>query len=90
MNKKLHNISISAIEKEYLYLFVDNVQYKISWSKCSQKLANASQFERGEIQIAPSGYGIHWPVIDEDLAIEPLLKSAVIINEKETIKTKNM
>ena len=90
MNKKLHNISVSAIEEQNLYLFVDNIQYKIPWSKCSRKLADASRFERGEIKIAPSGYGIHWPVIDEDLAIEPLLKSAVIINEKELLKMKNM
>ena len=88
MNKKLHNISITNIDEKCLYLLVDKVHYKISWAKCSEKLANASQFERGEIKIAPSGYGIHWPIIDEDLAIEPLLKSAVVIKEKELLHLK--
>ena len=86
MNKKLHNISITNIDEKCLYLLVDNIQYKIPWAKCSQKLANASQFERGEIKIAPSGYGIHWPIIDEDLAIAPLLKLAVAIEEKELLQ----
>ncbi|OYZ50723.1 MAG: hypothetical protein B7Y15_08625 [Bacteroidetes bacterium 24-39-8] len=25
--------------------------------------------------ISPSGYGIHWPLIDEDLAVDAILKS---------------
>jgi hypothetical protein len=25
--------------------------------------------------MSPSGYGIHWPLLDEDLAIGPLLQS---------------
>ena len=87
MNNKLHNISILNIDEKYLYLIVDDIHYKIPWTKCSSKLADASQFERGEIRIAPSGYGLHWSAIDEDLAIEPLLKSAVIISKKK-LKTK--
>ena len=82
MNKKLHDIAIINIDIKYLFILIDGIQYKIPWNKCSMNLKNASQFERGEIKIAPSGYGLHWPAIDEDLAIEPLLKSAIIIKEK--------
>jgi len=32
--------------------------------------------QRKRIDVAPSGYGIHWPELDEDLAITPLLKRA--------------
>ena len=32
-----------------------------------------------ERDYAPSGYGIHWPEIDEDWAITPLLKYAEIL-----------
>jgi hypothetical protein len=28
------------------------------------------------MEVSPSGYGLHWPLIDEDLAITPLLKKA--------------
>ncbi|WP_165360805.1 DUF2442 domain-containing protein [Candidatus Chloroploca sp. Khr17] len=26
--------------------------------------------------VSPSGYGIHWPEVDEDLALTPLLQDA--------------
>jgi hypothetical protein len=40
----------------------------------SSKLLDASEGERNLYRISPSGYGIHWPLIDEDLSIEKLLK----------------
>ncbi|HLP45614.1 MAG TPA: DUF2442 domain-containing protein, partial [Candidatus Kapabacteria bacterium] len=39
-----------------------------------RKLLNASPLERNTFEISPSGYGVHWPVIDEDLSIPGLLK----------------
>ena len=29
-----------------------------------------------QAELSPSGYGIHWPLIDEDLAVGPLLRTA--------------
>lgn len=40
----------------------------------SSKLLDASEDQRNLYWISPSGYGIHWPLIDEDLSIEKLLK----------------
>jgi hypothetical protein len=40
------------------------------------RLLHASQEERDEWQVAGSGFGIHWPTIDEDLSIEGLLRGA--------------
>lgn len=45
----------------------------IPWEKCSERLAHASFQERTRALLSPSGYGIHWPLLDEDLAIGPLL-----------------
>ncbi|MGA2589252.1 MAG: DUF2442 domain-containing protein [Bryobacteraceae bacterium] len=45
----------------------------ISWENCSDRLARASAAERSQAELSPSGYGIHWPLIDEDLAVGPLL-----------------
>jgi len=45
----------------------------IPWDECSVRLARASFAERSRAQLSPSGYGIHWPLIDEDLAVGPLL-----------------
>jgi hypothetical protein len=45
----------------------------IPWDECSERLARASFAERSRAELSPSGYGIHWPLIDEDLAVGPLL-----------------
>ena len=63
-------------DEVYLSINVDNQFYRVAWSKCSQTLSRATQDERAFIQISPSGYGLHWPLLDEDLAIDPLLKIA--------------
>ena len=41
-------------------------------TKAAARLARASRTERQRIEPSPSGYGIHWPLIDEDLAVAPL------------------
>ena len=50
--------------------------HRIPWEQCSPALARAGWLERSRAELSPSGYGIHWPLLDEDLAIGPLLKSA--------------
>ena len=47
----------------------------ISWEQCSGRLALASPLERSRAILSPSGYGIHWPLIDEDLAVGPLVQN---------------
>jgi hypothetical protein len=48
----------------------------IPWAECSVRLARASFAERSRAVLSPSGYGIHWPLIDEDLAVGPLIISS--------------
>ena len=38
------------------------------------KLASATPEERAKWEISAAGYGIHWPLIDEDLSVEGLLR----------------
>ncbi|MBC7963356.1 MAG: DUF2442 domain-containing protein [Steroidobacteraceae bacterium] len=40
------------------------------------RLASASQESRENWQTSGSGYGIHWPDIDEDLSTEGLLRGS--------------
>lgn len=47
-------------------------QLEVAWQSCSEKLAHASAEDRAIFRLSPSGYGIHWPLLDEDLAIGPL------------------
>lgn len=40
------------------------------------RLAKASQGERDQWELAGAGLGIYWPVVDEDLSTEGLLRGA--------------
>ena len=53
-------------------------------SEISLALRKASVEERNMYEISPSGYGIHWPLIDEDLSIDGLLG---IVHTPQTIST---
>jgi len=76
---KIHSVQYVDADDTYLYLVIDDKSYRIRWEDCSTRLAKANLVQRKRIDIAPSGYGIHWPEIDEDLAITPLLKYAEIL-----------
>lgn len=41
----------------------------------STRLFEASEKERNWFKISPSGYGIHWPMIDEDISLNELVKN---------------
>lgn len=59
---------------EALVLLLGERQLRIPWEKCSSRLAAASEQERLVAELSPGGYGIHWPLIDEDLSVNGLLK----------------
>lgn len=71
--KKLHNIKNITFVKDDLILEVDSKEYNFRLIDISQKLADASPEEREKYEISPAGYGIHWPLIDEDLSIDGLI-----------------
>lgn len=68
-----HKIKKVAFTKDELHLKVDGKEYTFRLDKISKKLADASDTERRKYEISPSGYGIHWPLIDEDLSIDALV-----------------
>ncbi len=61
-------------EKEFMKLNVDDQFITLRLSDVSDKLAKASEEERIDYKVSPSGFGIHWRLIDEDLSINGLLK----------------
>jgi hypothetical protein len=58
---------------EALIVITESGSRSIPWEICSDRLARASWIERSRAELSASGYGIHWPIIDEDLAVGPLL-----------------
>ena len=76
MNRKFYEVEVIDAGQDALHLCIDGQAFSIAWRDCSAALAEASTIEREIIEIAPSGYGLHWPLLDEDLAIKPLLTHA--------------
>jgi hypothetical protein len=77
---KIYNISDIHFDNDYLIIKVDNSILKVRISDASKKLAKASDFDRNDFKVSPSGYGIHWNRLDEDLSINGLLKLAKTVN----------
>lgn len=70
---KAHNVQNVSISGCVLTIQVDGVSYTIDLAKQSPCLAQATQEQRDHFEISPSGYGLHWPDIDEDLSIDGLI-----------------
>jgi hypothetical protein len=72
--EKAYNISDLRFEMDDLILMVDNKIIKLKLKDVSHKLLKATEQERKDFKISPSGYGIHWKLLDEDLSVNGLLK----------------
>jgi hypothetical protein len=71
--KKHHDISNVKFENGFLMVTVNGKLQKVPLKKASPILEKATEEERNRFEISPSGYGIHWPLLDEDLSIDGLL-----------------
>ncbi|MBU1371449.1 MAG: DUF2442 domain-containing protein [Bacteroidetes bacterium] len=69
-----HQIQNIDFQNEMLLIDVDGRHYQFQLKEISSKLANATDVERNFYKVSASGYGIHWPLIDEDLSLDALLK----------------
>lgn len=70
-----HQLQNISFDQNHLYLQIDGKPFAINLEKVSIKLKNASEEQRSFYKISPSGYGIHWPLVDEDLSVDYLLKA---------------
>jgi len=74
-NAAIHQISSVKIDGEDLIVSTGQQSYSFKIVDVSKRLSQASEIEKNNFQISPSGYGIHWPQIDEDLSLNGLLKT---------------
>jgi hypothetical protein len=72
MNKH-YDVQAISFKDDKMFLKVDGTEYLFLLEKISKKLAKASNLELERFEISPSGYGIHWPLLDEDLSVDGLL-----------------
>ncbi len=73
-----HNIEEISFTKDTMTLKIDEKILKFVLHEISTKLEHANEFQRQFYKVSPSGYGIHWPLIDEDLSVEALIKSTQV------------
>jgi len=78
--KKYHHVTNIRFEKHYLLLNVDGRDCRIDLRQQSKKLALADERTKMNFELSSSGYGIHWPELDEDLSIDGMIKTAKVRN----------
>ncbi len=71
--KKHHDISSLKFADGFLVITIDGEPKKFTLKKISPALEKASEQEKNNFEISPSGYGINWPLLDEDISIDGLL-----------------
>ena len=71
--KQYHQVTGLRFEGNVMILTLDGQEKRFQVSDLSPVLQQASAQERNLFEISPSGYGIHWPLLDEDLSIDGLL-----------------
>lgn len=71
--RKIHNVQKLDFINDRMKIRVDGKEHMVALSKISKKLLRASKQEREKYEVSPGGYGIHWPLIDEDLSVDALL-----------------
>lgn len=74
------NIKRIIFQNGNMLIRIDEKDYIVDLRKISKKLSNATKIQREAYRIICSGYGINWPLIDEDITIKGLLSKAKELN----------
>jgi|SwirhirootsSR3_FD_contig_31_15127518_length_534_multi_2_in_0_out_0_1 hypothetical protein len=83
MNTKFHNIEGVEFEGPNLVLRTDGKVYRVAMTAVSDRLAHATEAARRFCRFSPSGYGIHWPELDEDLSVDGIIRVASGLSAKK-------
>lgn len=70
---KYHDIGEIKFNGDFLEATIDGATKRFQLKDISPSLEKASEIERKTFEVSPSGYGIHWPLLDEDISIDGLL-----------------
>lgn len=83
MMKQHHQVSNISVKNGTISLTVDGEDIQCNLGEVSNLLATATEEALNEFEVSPSGYGIHWLLIDEDISIDGLLG---IVHSPETTR----
>lgn len=73
---EFHKVEAVEFDGGTLVLRADGEVYRVETATVSERLAQASPAARRAFRVTPSGYGIHWLEVDEDLSVDGLIRSA--------------
>lgn len=73
---KFHDVQKVDFNGDTMVLIADGKTFRLSINGVSERLSRATAAERMSYQVSPSGYGIHWPAVDEDLSVDGLIRAA--------------
>ncbi len=62
------------VEEERLVIVLADREVNVPWKDCSTALSAATEQQRNQAELSPGGYGIHWPLLDEDLSVGGLVR----------------
>jgi hypothetical protein len=83
-----HIITNRCIVDGILHLTVDGYNLEVSLHDVSPVFANASELEIQSFEVTPSGYGLHWPLLDEDISIDGLLEDTRTLDDERPCPTR--
>ena len=72
---KVHQVESVNFRENNLLVRVDGQLLELPLEAVSTRLLNAEAWQRQLVEVSPSGYGLHWTVLDEDLSIDGLLRT---------------
>ncbi len=64
-----------------LIIVLADKRISIPWDRCSPALAAATDEQRRCAELSPGGYGVHWPLIDEDLSVGGLARTGAEVGD---------
>lgn len=72
----VHDVRVADVQVTDVTLIVElrdgrEIRVPLSWFP---RLASAKPRERAKWEVCAAGHGIHWPLVDEDLSVEGLLR----------------
>lgn len=71
--KKAHDVRRVEFDGGRMVLDVDGTEHVVELASVSPRLLAASAESRLNFEVSASGYGIHWPDLDEDLSVDRLI-----------------
>jgi len=85
MNIQSYQVEGIEFNSSQMILKLSGKEFIFKLADISKRLVNASIIEKERYEISPSGYGIHWPLIDEDISIPGLLQTVPVLPQREEI-----